>query len=185
MPVVNTDLFNLESRDEIRPTNDALIIRSVPGGVELAKARWWLVPHFYTGPLKDWKATTFNARSETIQTMPSYREAFRHRRCLVPATGWWEWKDEGGPRKQKYWVEPADGAPMMFAGIWDRAETSDQGPIESFSIVTQPAGALSALHHRAPLVLWTADWASWVVPSGNVQPLLDRAPEDRFQIMRQ
>ena len=98
LQIINDNRLNFEDREEIRPTDDAVIVRQASQGVELAKARWWLIPFFYKGALKEWKATTFNAKAETIKTAPSYREAFKHRRCLVPASGWWEWKDEGGSR---------------------------------------------------------------------------------------
>ena len=180
--IINDSRLNFEDREEIRPTDDAVIVRQASQEVELAKARWWLIPFFYKGALKEWKAMTFNAKAETIKTAPSYREAFKHRRCLVPVSGWWEWKDEGGSRKQRYWVEPQDGAPMMFGGVWDRAETSDCGAIESFSIVTQPPGALAHLHNRAPLVLWSSDWARWIDCGETVDDLLVREPEDRFLV---
>ena len=182
LPISNDNQLNFADLEEIRPTDDAIIMRQAPRGVELAKARWWLIPFFYKGTLKEWKATTFNAKAETITSAPSFREAFKHRRCLVPASGWWEWKDEGGSRKQRYWVEPGDDAPMMFGGIWDRAETSDCGAIESFSIVTQPPGALAHLHNRAPLVLWSSDWARWIDRGETVDDLLMREPEDRFLV---
>jgi putative SOS response-associated peptidase YedK len=182
LPIIKDSQLNFEDREEIRPTDNAVIVRQAVGGVELAKARWWLIPFFYKGMLKEWRAATFNAKAETIKSASSYREAFRHRRCLVPTSGWWEWKEEGGARKQRYWVESRNGLPMMFGGVWDRAETRDHGVIESFSIVTQPPGALAHVHKRAPLVLWSADWARWIDCRENVEDLLLREPEDRFLV---
>ncbi|UAJ12498.1 SOS response-associated peptidase (plasmid) [Polymorphobacter megasporae] len=100
----------------------------------------------------------FNARAETVATSRAYRDSFKRRRCLMPADGWYEWMgphDDDDKRKQPWLFAPKDGAPIMLAGIWDRCETIDQGSIESFSIVTQPAGApLNGYHDRAPAVLF-------------------------------
>jgi putative SOS response-associated peptidase YedK len=172
---------NLQQRPDIRPTDDVVIIKQTTYGAELTKARWWLVPFFHKGNLKDWKATTFNARAETIKTAPTYRDAFRHRRCLIGADGWWEWSGSKSDRK-KWWIEPADKSPMMFAGLWDRVETTDLGPQVTCTMVTQPPGALAHIHSRAPLVLWTGDWARWLDPSENVDDLLTREPADQFAL---
>ena len=80
---------NLEPREQIRPTNDAPIVRMIDGAPNVGNARWWLVPWFHKGALKDWKATTFNARAETVATSRAYRDSFKRRRCLVVADGWY------------------------------------------------------------------------------------------------
>jgi putative SOS response-associated peptidase YedK len=173
---------NLEIRAEIRPTDDAVILRPTEGGTELLLARWWLVPWFHKGALKEWKATTFNARADTIETSRAFRDSFQRRRCLVGANGWWEWKDEGGKRKQRYWIEPRDKEPIMFAGIWDRCDTIDKGPVESFAVVTQGPGMLCDVHDRAPVVLYHDEWAQWMDLDADVGVLLAREPLDRFAV---
>lgn len=106
---------NLEPQNEIRPTNRAIVFRAHDDGVELVAMRWGLVPFFHKGPLKAWKAATFNAKAETAKTLASFREPFRRHRCLIAADGWVEWKGEGTP-KPKFYIEPRDGEPMCFAG---------------------------------------------------------------------
>jgi len=174
---------NLPVNLDIRPTQDATILRAAPGGVELVRARWWLVPHFHRGPLKDWRFSTFNARAESVRTARSFRDGWRERRCLVAADGWYEWTGEKGA-KTKWLFRPRDGAPMMLAGLWDRADTADHGPVESFAIVTQPAGAaLNAYHDRAPVTLFGDDWRRWL-HEGDPADLLAADDADRFEATR-
>lgn len=180
--------INLESREQIRPTNDAPIVRMTDGVPIVSESRWWLVPWFHKGALKDWKATTFNARAETVATSRAYRDSFKHRRCLVVADGWYEWsgpRDGDENRKQPWLFKPRDGEPIMFAGIWDRCDTTDQGPVDSFTIVTQPAGAsLNAYHDRAPVILFGYEWARWLDLNADVSDLLGPESRDRFVVSK-
>lgn len=171
---------NLKPQPEIRPTDRAVVLRGHQEGVELARMRWGLVPWFHRGPVKAWKLATFNARAETVKTARSFRYAFERRRCLIAADGWVEWKGEGKP-KPKFYIDRNDAAPICFAGIWDRCE-SDEGHVESFTMVTQPPGALSDVHDRAPVVLTQADWARWLDTSADVDDLLTAAPPDLYRI---
>lgn len=107
---------NLRPQAEVRPTVPAVVFRRRDDGVELVEMRWGLIPFFYKGPIKGWKAATFNARAEGVKTAPSFREAFKRRRCLIAAEGWVEWKGEGKP-KPKFYVEPRGGEPICFAGL--------------------------------------------------------------------
>ena len=163
---------NLMPQDEIRPTDPAPVFRRREHGLEMVTMRWGLVPWFHKGPLKGWRAMTVNARAESVTSAPAFRRAFARRRCLVPADGWVEWKGAGKP-KPKFYVSRRDGTPIMFAGLWDRCRTEDQGVVESFTIVTQPAGSpLNDLHDRAPVVLTGAAWERWLDPSADVADLL-------------
>lgn len=176
--------LNLEPMKQVRPTNQAVIIRPIEGGNELTRARWWLIPWFHKGTVKEWKATTFNARAETVATSRAYRDSFKRRRCLVSATGWYEWTGKPGS-KQMWMFTPRDDAPIYIAGIWDRCETTDQGLVESFTIVTQPAGApLNGYHDRAPVVLFRDEWARWLDHSGDVTDLIGPESRDRFSIFQ-
>lgn len=172
---------NLEPQPEIRPTVKAVVLRPFKDGVELVQLRWGLIPSFHRGTVKEWRFTTVNARAETIATQRSYREPFKHRRCLIAGEGWVEWKGEGKP-KPKFFIEPRDGEPICFAGIWDRCDTADAGPVESFSMVTQPPGALSVLHDRAPVVLRQGDWMRWLDTSADVSDLLTAEPPDLYTV---
>lgn len=173
---------NLEPNPSIRPTDPSLIFRRREDGVEMVQARWWLVPWWHKGTLKEFKLATFNARSETIATSRTFRDSFRQRRCLVAAEGWFEWTGPKGD-KTKWLFTPKDDAPICFAGIWDRCKTTDQGEVESFTIVTQPAGApLNAYHDRAPVVLHQYQWATWLDLEADVRPLMGPESRDAFTV---
>lgn len=180
--------LNLQLREQVRPTQAATIVRTHDGTPTVSQARWWLIPWFHNGAVKDWKATTFNARAETVKTSRAYRDSFSRRRCLVAADGWYEWKGEREDdlkKKQPWLFEPRDGAPMMLAGIWDRCETTDQGLVESFTVVTQPAGApLNGYHDRAPVVLFGNDWSRWLDLDADVDDLLGPESADQFVVMK-
>ncbi|MGE0252954.1 MAG: SOS response-associated peptidase [Alphaproteobacteria bacterium] len=153
---------NLEPRYNIAPTQRAPVVRITPdGGRELAMLRWGLVPHWSPGP--ESRYSTINARAETVRTKPSYRDAFRHRRCLVPASGYYEWQaTESG--KQPSYFRLDGGRPMTFAGLWERWER--KGPeeaIESFAIVvTEAAPAIRHLHDRMPVLLAPGEFGTWM-----------------------
>jgi putative SOS response-associated peptidase YedK len=180
-------VLNLEAREQVRPTQAATIIRSNDG------APWSRSPagglcRGSTKALKDWKAATFNARAESVRTSRAYRDSFSRRRCLVAADGRYEWM---GPRhddvkkKQPWLFEPRDAEPIMLAGIWDRCDTTDQGVVESFTTVTQPAGApLNGYHDRAPVVLFGQDWTRWLDLSANVNDLLRPEGAGRFTVTK-
>jgi putative SOS response-associated peptidase YedK len=117
----------------------------------LMPMRWGLVPHW----AKDagMGAKLINARSETLQEKPSFREAFKKRRCLVPATGFYEWKKEGGG-KTPYSIGLADCTPFVFAGLWEHWASPAEGELHTFTIVTTEANTLvRPIHDRMPVIL--------------------------------
>ena len=115
-----------------------------------------------------------NARAETVHSKPAYGAAFRARRCLVPANGWFEWKRSGGG-KQPYFLAPADGSFLSFAALWERRDT-DGDPLETFAIVTTAASpALADIHHRQPAVIAPAHFSTWLDPASPAALLLDLA----------
>jgi len=130
-------------------------------------------------------APMINARADTIARLPRFRAAYARRRCLVPADGFYEWREEGGV-KQPYLVRRRDRAPLAFAGIWDRWKSPDPAAspaqIDSFAIITTSANALlHPVHSRMPVILDPADFARWLDPDGDaaaLQSLLRPAPED-------
>ena len=178
--------LNLEEREQVRPTQAAPIVRLIDGVPVVSDARWWLIPWFHKGSVKEWKATTFNARAETVATSRAYRDSFKRRRCLVPADAWYEWmgpREGDDKRKQPWLFTPRDAEPIMFAGLWDRCDTADQGSVESFTIVTQPAGApLNGYHDRAPVILFGDEWARWLNVDADASELLGPESRDRFDV---
>ena len=142
----------VRKRFNIAPTQDAPVIRATrEGGREIAMLRWGLVPAW----AKDIKAGTrmINARSEGIDTKPAFRDAVKSRRCVVPATGFFEWRGEPG-RKQPFAIT-VPGQPLIgFAGLWERWREREGEPIETFTIVTTDANdEVAKIHDRMPVIL--------------------------------
>ncbi|HSH06919.1 MAG TPA: SOS response-associated peptidase [Burkholderiales bacterium] len=147
-------------RFNIAPTSEVLIVR--PGREDErvpARVRWGLLPRWAKDPKLAAKLN--NARSETVAEKPSFRDAYRKRRCLVPANGFYEWKRVDA-RKQPYYVQPAQGELFAFAGLWERWE-GPQGPLETCAIITTDANApMQAIHDRMPVILAPRDYARWL-----------------------
>lgn len=166
--------LNIRARYNIAPTQTAPVVRQTEGGGrEMVPLRWGLVP-FWADTLSI-GAKMINARSETVAEKPAFRAAFRTRRCLVPATGWYEWKkagEAGGkPVKQPYAIGYDDQRPFAFAGLWETWNTDGakgpDGAIETYTIVTRDADPETAsLHHRMPVILAPEHWARWLDSGG-------------------
>ena len=144
------------------PTQDAMVVRRHPetGLRHLDPLRWGLVPRW----AKDASgaAKMINARSESVAEKPAFREAFRKRRCLVTADGFYEWRTDG-KSKQPYAVALADGAPMALAGLWEGWRAPDGSILRTCTIVTTEANPkLAAMHHRMPVILPREDWPAWL-----------------------
>jgi putative SOS response-associated peptidase YedK len=133
----------------IAPGASVLMLRGAEGGREAARARWGLTPAW----LIDLSRTPAHARAETLAEQPMFREAFRERRCLVPANGFYEWRGSG--RKRPYWMS-AEASLLYFAAIWEAYPVAGQVYL-SLALVTQAAASL-----RRPLLLDEAGQASWL-----------------------
>lgn len=143
----------------VAPTDPVPIVRAAKdqGGRRLVVARWGLLPHWARDPRAG--ARMINARVETVATSRAFAPSFAHRRCLVPADGWYEWARPAEGGKRPYFMTRRDGAPLAFAGLWT---TWGEGLV-TFSIVTTTAlGELRPVHDRMPLVLPPARWATWL-----------------------
>ncbi len=168
----------------IAPTNQAAIVlestKTGPPVRRLESARWGLVPSW----AKDLKvgARAFNARAEEIQDKPMFRGALQKRRAVVPASGYYEWKNVDGTKIPHY-IHPADGSPMLFAGLyewWKDPAKSDGDPdrwVLSFTILTRDSiGRLGSIHDRMPLFIDPAYADAWLDPAtDNVRDILDAA----------
>lgn len=154
----------LTPRFNIAPTQSVPIVRAVVGlGRRLDRVRWGLVP----GWAKDLSIGNrlINARAETVADKPAFRSALRQRRCLIPADGFYEWR-QVGQHKQPYWIG-FEGRPVFaFAGLWEHWEHPGSGElVESCAIVTTDANPLvSRIHGRMPVILSPVDQAAWVDP---------------------
>lgn len=149
------------------------IIRRAPEHehIEMAPCHWGLVPSWWTKPLSEKKFTTFNAKCETVHEKPVFRGAFRHKRCLVPVSGYYEWTGEKG-RKTPFAIGLRNRRWFCLAGLWDSA-LIDGSEIQTFTILTtEPNDATAGLHHRMPVILSPHDYQRWLDPrSGDVSDL--------------
>ncbi len=168
-------------RYNIAPTQPVAVVRASATGREGALVRWGLVPHWVKDPASF--TLLINARSETAAEKPAFRAPMRHRRCLVPASGFYEWqRSEGG--KIPFWVAPADGSVTAFAGVWDSWMGKDGSEIDSVAILTTAATpSLAAIHHRMPVVVPPEQFDLWldpVVEPREVAHLLIAPADDYF-----
>jgi putative SOS response-associated peptidase YedK len=165
--------LNLQPRYNAAPTQELPVVRRVAEGDdrELVLLRWGLVPPW----AKDVKiaARLINARAETVAEKPSFRAAFRRRRCLVPADGFYEWKKAaGGGQKQPFRIRLPDGGPFAFAGLWERWQAEGGEAVESFTIVTTKAApSVRDIHLRMPVILPPAEYQHWLDPAADADDL--------------
>jgi len=150
------------------------VVRQRPGGERVAHLlRWGLLP----GWAKDPGIATrlINARAETLAEKPAFRAAYRARRCIVPASGFYEWKAVPGG-KQPYYIQPANDELFGLAGLWERWTRPEGTPIDTFTVITTAANAtMQALHERMPVILQPADYGPWLSR--------DTAPERLGQLL--
>lgn len=158
-----TDRPNFPPRYNIAPTQPVPIVRLDQGQRRFALVRWGLVPSW----AKDMPASLLiNARAESIADKPSFRGAFRHRRCLVPADGFYEWRVMGQGAKQPYCIRLKSGEPFAMAGIWETWMTPDGSELDSCAIITTDANeTLKPIHHRMPAILAPQDYDRWLDPN--------------------
>ncbi len=151
------------------PTQEFVLCRlDEYGERSLALLRWGLVPSW----AKDVKigARLINARAETVRDKPAFRSAFRARRCLIPANGWFEWK-RAGDGKQPCFLSLEDGSPVSLAALWEQWSRDGQH-LETFTIITTKAStALSEIHDRQPAVVDPDDFTDWLDPVTPVETL--------------
>lgn len=153
---------NLAPRYNIAPTQPVVVIRrGETGQRELTHMRWGLVPSWAkavnSGPL------LINARADTVADKPSFRNAFRRRRCLIPADGFYEWQPQPTGPKQPMRIALPGNALFAFAGIWEHWQTAEGSELESCAIVTTDANAqLYDIHTRMPVILQPADYDTWL-----------------------
>ena len=179
LDLIGTPL-NLRPRYNVAPSQDVAVARATGEGRSLAMLRWGLIPSWAKDHAIGHKL--INARSETAAEKPSFRSAFRHRRCLIPADGFYEWQRRGGTR-QPWLFGLRDSAPMVFAGLWERwtvpegaaltgslAERSPGDAVETCTILTTAANAAVApVHGRMPVILAPDARDAWL--TGEEVPL--------------
>jgi putative SOS response-associated peptidase YedK len=167
----HTEPLGLKPRYNIAPSQDIPIIRDAETGHELTMARWGLVPTWSKEPKT--KYSTINARIESVAEKPTYRTPFKHKRCLIPADGFYEWKVVNG-HKVPHHIRMRDSSVFAFAGLWDRWESEDDS-IESCTIIVMPANeVMKSIHERMPAIIAPAHYDLW----------LDSRVTDKQEIMQ-
>jgi putative SOS response-associated peptidase YedK len=175
---------SLEPRFNVAPGQDvATIEQDAEGRRVLVPRRWGLVPYWAEDPRIGGRLV--NARCETAATKPAYRDAFRRRRCLVPADGFYEWGDAGRGPRQPWYVSRPDGGCFAIAGLFERWKGPGGEWLETCVLLTTDANPeVAAVHDRMPVVLPPADWSLWLDPAerdpARLAPLLRPAPDEEF-----
>ena len=169
------ELPMFEARYNIPPTTQIPVVRQADNRRTLSLMRWGLLPSWTKDPKK--APMLNNARAETVTEKPSFRSAFKNRRCLILASGFFEWLTEGKTRQPYYFRRPDDRT-MAFAGLWER-----WGELDSSTIVTTDANVVMApIHHRMPVILSRNNFARWLDPSASdLQSLLVPCPDDALE----
>jgi putative SOS response-associated peptidase YedK len=178
----------LEPRYNVAPTQQVPIIRVLrtnPDTKErqLVPMRWGLIPSWADDPAIGNRM--INARAESVSSKPAFRGAFRYRRCLVPADGFYEWRKEG-KRKQPLYIRRKDGQPFAFAGLWEEWER--EGEVIEFCVIitTEANDLVSEFHDRMPVILNSSNYDLWLDPSVQdpevLEPLLRPYPSDEMEV---
>jgi putative SOS response-associated peptidase YedK len=174
---------NFPPRYNIAPTQPVPIVTLIKGQRHFQLVRWGLVPSW----AKEMpKSVLINARAETISEKPSFRGGIRHRRCLVPADGFYEWQARDDRTKQPFLIRRKDRQPFAMAGIWEDWLTADGSELDSCAVITTAANdTLSPIHQRMPVILDPTDWDRWLntvdTSEKDARKLLKPAPNELME----
>ena len=179
---------NFPPRYNVAPTDKVPIVRIDPrdSARELAPARWGLVPFWMKSTPK---VPHINARMETVSRLPLFREAFAKRRCLIPATGFFEWEKRADGR-QPYRFVMKDLEPFAFAGLWEFARINEEDLLSTTIIVGPPNPLAAAIHDRMPMILKPDDYDRWLEAGSPAEQLLgllqpyDEAEMTAYEVSR-
>ena len=172
---------NLPARYNICPTDPVDVVIERGGKRDLVPMRWGLIPSWWKKSAKEIPAT-FNARAETLADKPMFCDAFKHNRCLIPASGYYEWLATP-TGKQPYYYTARDGSALTFAGLWDVWKNKGTGTaLQSCTMVVTTANALAGkVHDRMPVLLQPQDFDGWLAGTTGTE-LLKPAPDDYLQV---
>ncbi len=179
------DQPNFPPRHNVAPTQPVPVVRTGEDGRRrFALVRWGLLPSWAKDPRNF--TLLINARAETVNEKPAFRNAMRRRRCLFPADGFYEWKVEGG-RKRAFCARAKHGGPMAFAGLWETWSGPNGEEVETAAIMTVEANAeMGRVHHRAPAILTPEAFDRWLdgrtVDGREAAALLARAPDGTMDV---
>jgi putative SOS response-associated peptidase YedK len=153
---------NVQPHYNICPTDTVDVVAASDGKRMLTPMRWGLIPNWWSKPLKEMKVATFNARAETVAEKPMFRSAFEKTRCLIPASGYYEWQHMPGG-KQPYYFTRRDGQPITIAGLWDNWRDKQIGEVvkSCAMVITAPNRFVAEVHDRMPVILEAKDFEQW------------------------
>lgn len=174
---------NLQPRYNICPTTEIDTIVPALDKRGVVPMRWGLVPSWWSKPLKEMRMATFNARAETVAEKPMFRDAFKKRRCLIPASGYYEWQDTPSG-KQPYYFTRRDGHVMTIAGLWSnwKDKTTGEDLKSCTMVITEPNKSVADVHDRMPVILEARDFEQWERGDGkDASALMRPTGEDVLQ----
>lgn len=171
---------NFEPRYHICPTQKIQVIVPAAKGVALTQMRWGLVPSWWKKPLKELPAS-FNARAETVAEKPFFRSAFKSKRCIIPASGWYEWQDRKDG-KQPWYFTPSKEPVAFIAGLWETwtDPESKEELLSATMVITDHNTFVGQYHDRMPVILTLDDARAWMSGANGLE-LLKPAPEDALK----
>lgn len=167
----------------ICPTNQIHTVTSEDGQRRLRPMRWGFLPHWYKtetgGPL------LINARAETIAEKPAFKTACRERRCLIPASGFYEWTKDAEDNRLPWYIHPTEGDLLAFAGVWQNWERDGVAHTTCAIVTTAANTPMTAIHHRMPVTVAAKDWGLWLGEEGKgAATLMRAAPDDALAFYR-
>jgi putative SOS response-associated peptidase YedK len=158
------DVQSIPQRYNTAPTQKVPLVRLLRdenGQLKPAMARWGLIPHWFRKGVKEWKATTINARVETVATAPSFRDAYRSGRCIVPMAGYYEWATRQDA-KQPYYVKSGGNAPLLICALWTRVTLPDYEGLTCAILTEEARGDLAVIHDRQPVIVDAEGAKAWL-----------------------
>jgi putative SOS response-associated peptidase YedK len=180
----NVNHEDFPPRYNIAPTQPVAVVRLLGGRRHLSLMRWGLVPAWVEDPRAF--SLLVNARAETAAERPAFNGALRYRRCLFPATGFYEWQRGPGGRKQPYWIRPRSERLIALAGLWETWSDRNGGEVDTACILTTSANATVApIHDRMPVIIAPADFNRWLAstgdPADDIGDLMRPPPDDLLE----
>lgn len=177
-----TEVPPISPRYNVAPTQEVttVLLNSETSKRQIKMLRWGLIPSW----AKDTKmgAKLINARGETVTEKPSFRAAFKKRRCLILADGFYEWRTEEG-KKQPFYFRLENGEPFAFAGLWEHWEKGEGEPIETCTIITTEANELMRpIHDRMPVIISSQNYEQWLDPEKGKTELLQPYPAEQMTV---
>ncbi|MEO1561851.1 MAG: SOS response-associated peptidase [Pseudomonadota bacterium] len=167
----------------VTPTSQIPVCVMFEGKRVITSMRWGFIPHWYASPSDG--PLLINARSETVTQKPAFGTAFRRRRCLIPASGFFEWHREKDRPKEPYYITRTDGAEMVFAGIWQAWTGKDGERRITCAILTKPASVpIEAIHHREPVTVATTEFKNWLSLSPDTTEVFSPSAPGSFKMHR-